>query len=623
MLNARQALKLCVFVLASLMVKLPLHAQTDTAQRRDTVQRQGIDSFLLRQKGILGDLAKNLVADTSTPQVPDGLQRNDKRFQRYRGRTIRNIRIQSLDFGVSLNDTTQGLNNNLTKTANNLHRKSREYVIRKNLFFRENQPLYPFLLADNERHLRDQEFLQDALIIVTPIRGNRDSVDIIVRTKDVFSLGGRARMHNLTSFSIEPREDNVLGTGDRIALRMLFDNERQRKFGVGAEYIARNIAGSFVDGYVGMINFADAFNSGKEQETMRYARFIKPLVNPYMRWTYALELADHRTANMYATDSLYEMDFQYNYYNVDAWVGLNMSADKLTGKSYEDRLRKLISARVIQQHFDLVPVKFEGSYNWRYANLTALLGSFSIFRQEYYKTQYIYGFGRNEDVPEGIDMSATAGWTKKNGLERPYLGLDFQRYYFTRGESYFNYTARIGGFLYKKQLQDIDILFNLDHFSKLRYLGNKWKMRNFLGAGIGRQVNKSLNQPLFIRNSFGLPEFDNGELPGDTRIAVRGETVFFTPWNFLNFRFAPFVFANASVFTPEGSKFSGSKIYSSIGGGIRTRNEALIFGTLELKGYYYPRKNFLNESFRIEFNSNVRFRYNRQFIKRPEFVNVN
>lgn len=617
MLNARQALKLYVLVLVMMMAKPPLQAQTDTARR------QGIDSFLLKRKGILGDLAKNLVADTSTPPPQTGPQRNDVAFRRYRGRIIRNIRIQSLDFGVSLTDTTKALENRLTKSANNLHRKSREYVIRKNLFFRENQPLYPFLLADNERHLRDQEFLQDALIIVTPVGGSRDSVDVIVRTKDVFSIGGRARMHNLTSFSIEPREDNFWGTGDRVALRMLFDNDRLRKVGLGAEYIARNIAGSFIDGYVGIINFADAFNTGKEQETMRYVRFLKPLVNPYMQWTYALDAADHRTANMYASDSLYTSDFQYRYYNIDAWAGLNMSADKLTGKSYEDRLRKLISVRLIQQHFDLVPTKFKSAYNWRYANLTALLGSFSVFRQEYYKTQYIYGFGRNEDVPEGIDISATVGWTKKDGRERPYVGLDFQRYYFTVGESYFNYTARAGAFLYQKKLQDIDILLNLEHFSKLRYLGSNWKLRNFVGAGIGRQINKSLNQPLMIKNQFGLNEFDNGEAPGDTRIVLRGESVFFSPWNFINFKFAPFVFGNAAMFTLQGSRFSDSKIYSSIGAGIRTRNEALIFGTIELKAYYFPRKNFLNENYRIEFNSNVRFRYNRQFIKRPEFVNVN
>lgn len=614
----RQALRLFVTVLVIVMAMPPLQAQTDTAHR------QGIDSFLLKQKGIIGDLAKNLIADTTTPEEPIvGLQRNDKRFERFRGRVIRRIRIQSLDFGVSLRDTSKSINTGLTRLANNLHRNTRDYVVRKNLFFHEDQKLYPFLLADNERHLRDQEFLQDALILVTPVRGSRDSVDVIVRTKDVFSIGGRARLHNLTSFSGEAREDNFYGMGDRFAVRLLFDNERRRKVGLGTEYIARNIAGTFVDGYVGVINFRDAFNNGKEQETMQYMRFIRPLVNPYTKWTYALELANHRTTNMYESDSLYEADFQYLYYNVDAWAGLNMSADKLTSRSYEDRLRKLISARIIQQHFDLVPTKFEGAYNWRYANLTALLGSFSIFRQEYYKTQYIYGFGRNEDVPEGMDVSLTAGWTKKNGLERPYMGFDFQRYYFARNESYFNYTARTGAFLNKNRLEDIDILLNLEHFSRLLFLTKKWKLRHFVSAGVGRQVNKVLNQPLFIRNQFGLPEYDNGELPGDTRISLRTESVFFSPWNFINFRFAPFVFANGALFTPEGTRFKDSKLISSIGGGIRTRNEALIFGTLELKAYYFPRKNFRNESYRIEFNSNVRFRYNRQFIKRPEFVNVN
>jgi hypothetical protein len=226
-------------------------------------------------------------------------------------------------------------------------------------------------------------------------------------------------------------------------------------------------------------------------------------------------------------------------------------------------------------------------------------------------------------VPEGIDISLTGGWTKKAGRERPYMGLDFQRYYFTDSGNYFNYTARVGAFLYKKKFEDIDILLNFEHFTKLRYMGKKWKQRGFIGGGIGKQVNKSLNQPLFLKNGFGLPEFDNGEAPGDTRIAIRTESVFFSPWNFINFRFAPFVFANGAWFTEEGSSFSDSKLLTSIGAGIRTRNEALIFGTLELKAYYFPRKNFLNESYRIEFNTNVRFRYNRQFIKRPEFVNLN
>jgi hypothetical protein len=617
MLSARQVLNTSVWTLAMVMLTFSLQAQTDTTKR------QGIDSFLLTRPGIIGDLAKNLFTDTSQEAPVTGVQRNDRPFQRYRNRIIRNIYIQPLDFGVSLGDTTKAFKNSLTRLANNMHRKSRNFVIRKNLFFRENDRLHPFLMADNERHLRDQEYLQDARILVRSVPGSRDSVDVTVLTKDVFSIGGRFRMHNISSVSTEIREDNLAGIGDRLALRLLYDHDRRKRLGLGTEYIARNIAGSFIDGYAGILNFRDAFNSGNEEETSTYLRFIKPLVNPYMRWTYALDISHNYTDNMYNTDSLYQSDWQYEYFSTDAWAALNMSADNLLrNKSYENRLRKLVGIRFFQQRFGLMPTRFEGGYNWRYADVTALLASFTIFRQDYYKTQYIYGFGRNEDVPEGIDISLTTGWTKKAGRERPYMGLDFQRYYFTGTEHYFSYTARAGAYLHSKNVEDVDVLLNLDYFSNLRQLG-RWKQRTFLGVGIGRQINKGLNQPLFIRNGFGLPEFDNGELPGDTRIALRSEGVFFSPWNFINFRFAPFIFGNAAMFTPEGNKFSDSKLLSSVGAGIRTRNEALIFGTLELKGYYFPRKNFLNESFRVEFNSNVRFRYNRQFIKRPEFVQVN
>ncbi|MGZ5221164.1 MAG: hypothetical protein ACXWC7_13840, partial [Chitinophagaceae bacterium] len=63
--------------------------------------------------------------------------------------------------------------------------------------------------------------------------------------------------------------------------------------------------------------------------------------------------------------------------------------------------------------------------------------------------------------------------------------------------------------------------------------------------------------------------------------------------------------------------------YSVLGGGVRIRNESLIFGTTEFKGMYFPRKNFRNESWRIEVNTKVRFKYNQEFIRRPEFVKVN
>jgi hypothetical protein len=307
-------------------------------------------------------------------------------------------------------------------------------------------------------------------------------------------------------------------------------------------------------------------------------------------------------------------------------VGWNTGGYKLGGiANKDDRLRTLLSLRYFKQHFVEVPGKYNNQYFYQYADITGILGAVSIFQQNFYKTQYIYGFGRNEDVPEGIDVSLTAGWTNKQQINRPYVGLDIQRYLFTPHEAYYIFTFRTGTYWRSKRAEDMNILANVDHFSRLLKLGRKWKARSFVSFGITGQVNEVLNEPLLLQSGpFGLPEWRNdGTLGGSLRTTLKAESVFYTPYSIANFRFAPFLFANLSTIKPHDVPVFKSNLYSSIGGGMRTRNESLIFGTFEIKFFYFPRKNFYGDSWRIETNTNIKFKYNRQFIKRPELIQVN
>jgi hypothetical protein len=72
------------------------------------------------------------------------------------------------------------------------------------------------------------------------------------------------------------------------------------------------------------------------------------------------------------------------------------------------------------------------------------LAAFTIFEQDYYHTNFLYGFGRNEDVPEGFSLSVIGGWSKRSNISRPYLGFEYQRNYFSREKDYLNYNIRIG-----------------------------------------------------------------------------------------------------------------------------------------------------------------------------------
>ena len=64
-------------------------------------------------------------------------------------------------------------------------------------------------------------------------------------------------------------------------------------------------------------------------------------------------------------------------------------------------------------------------------------------------------------------------------------------------------------------------------------------------------------------------------------------------------------------------------LFTAVGGGVRTRNENLVFGTIELKGFYFPRLNGNMRDWKIEVNSNIRFRFKSSFIRRPDFIIAN
>jgi len=570
-------------------------------------------------------MMKNFTRDTTAVQKANDLKRNDALYKKFEGYIIRRITIRDLYFGIPLEDTSKRVVTTLTRLANEIHHTTRTSVIRNDLFFKENDSLLPYLMADNETFLRQLPYLQDASIQVFPVKGSRDSVDVNVIVKDLFSLGGSVASFGIKNTDVEIREDNLSGYGNSIALRGLYDISRRKNFGAGIEYIQRNIGGSFIDGGAGYRSFYPNIN-GLKQENLYYVKFTKPLIHRYMHWTYEFNASYHSTRNMYSSDSLYFSDDRYRFYHFDAWVGYNINSTGFTTVAEDRKLRKLVALRLTDRQFQELPGKYSTLYNWRYADLTGILGSLSLYRQNFYKSQYIYAFGRNEDIPEGLNLTITAGYTQKQNVTRPFIGFNYQRSSFSVKKNYFSYILRAEGYLHNKNIEDINVLAGFDYFTRLKAMGTKWKQRTFISLGIAKQINTVLNEPLYFNSKFGLPEFKTGaddDVGGSLRATIKAESVFFSPWSIASFRFAPFIFGNTGLFSPYNTRLSVSNIYTTVGAGIRTRNESLIFGTLELKGYYFLKKNFYNENYRFDISTNITFKYNTQLVRRPDFIEVN
>ena len=581
--------------------------------------------FLAHKKGLLGKIGRGLSVNNTDPLLPaEGAVKNEAAFNPYRGKIIRHILVQKIGFAKSVNDTVKVVKNLFNDIGDALHKGTAQKVILKNLFFAPGDSVYPYLMADNERFLRALTYLQDARITIQSYAGSMDSVDVIVLSKDLFPVGGSLEEGSNKMASFEVNDDNLFGSGNRLQIRNLFDTDRKPHYGIGFEFLKRNFAGSFVNLALGYRNEAPEFNSGRREEKNLYLQGELPLVSPYHVWTGAFEIAQHFTENSYRPDSLYVSDFKYRYRIIDAWVGYNIGARKQLQQNFKSRFKKLISLRGVKRSFQDVPNLFKTNYNIGYSNLVSVLGAFTIFEQDYYHTNFLYGFGRNEDVPEGFSMSFIGGWTNRNLISRPYLGFDYQRNYFSNRKNYINYILRLGSFYDNGRFEDISFLTSVEYFTKLRKLGkSSWYVRHFLSGSITQLAHTVLNDPLRLTSDYGIPQLFNPDLKASTRLTFNWETVFYNTWKFVGFSFAPFAYTNITYLKPIGMPLATSDLYTAVGGGIRTRNENLVFGTMELKAYYYPRTTGSMSQWNITFNTDLRFKYVSQLIKRPDFAVVN
>ena len=173
--------------------------------------------------------------------------KSDELYRPYEGKIIRKIIIERIGFEKNVIDTVHSIRSFVTGAANHLHSESKEWIVRQNLFIKEGSPLNSYRVSDNERYLRDLDFILDSRIFVKPIPTTKDSVDLIVITRDVFSLGGSFTPASFTKNRFQIYDDNLAGLGQRLQFNGVFDDARKPHFGYEWLYRKNNLMGSFVN----------------------------------------------------------------------------------------------------------------------------------------------------------------------------------------------------------------------------------------------------------------------------------------------------------------------------------------------------------------------------------------
>lgn len=494
---------------------------------------------------------------------------SDADYTSFSGRKIRNIQIRRLNvFGVDIDNPAVKKKSRLDNLLNNTHVNTNEKIIRKNLLFSTGDTVSPLTLSDNERLLRQLPYIDDARIIVVPVSDTE--ADIVVLTKDVYSLGADYTYQGLKAGNISVFDKNILGTGHELGIDIPFNSKLPESPGFGFHYTVDNIAKSF-------LNLNTYYLTGLGSTTYGFD-ITRKLVSSTTKYAGGVSIRQ-----MYTSEDLDTLTspqpLRYNFQ--DYWVSRSFLINR------ESVSRIITGIRYTNNNVFNHPFILPDSY-YNIQKYRIFLASLAFSVQKYYKTSLLYNYGRTEDVPYGALIKLTGGREFNEFKTRTYLGGEVSIGQSVHNIGYFYTYAGIAAFLNGIRTEQGIFSFDLKYFSNLMIAG-KTRIRNFVNVNYTRGFDRNTDEFLSFYRTNGFSGIKNDTVSGERRITVSLESVMFSPLNIYNFRFAFFGFADFSVLSKgnELTGFPGSTV-SSVGLGIRIRNDNLIFKTLQVRLAFYP-----------------------------------
>ena len=606
--------------LALLFNQCTLYAQnneSDSIVKQDAIDKKKSSLKLKILKSITGN------AESMTDTNRDVIANNIELLSKYNGKQINNIIIEQHNFSTNINLPQINQKDKFTNIANKLHKNSSDNTIRKNLFFKPNELLSPTIIAYNEKWLRDLTFIQDARIIALPVKYDTNKIDLFIITKDIFPLGGSLNLKNQNSFDASLSDENLFGTGNALKINNNFDNTRIPKPAWGYNLQLRNVFGSFININGGINNYTNSISDGSMSAINKHLLGELPFLHPLSNWTGGFELMEFKNTNAYPnkwSDSLFDSKLNYHYDTKDFWVGYQLFFKTKINKINR---RHIIQLRHLEKSFNIRPINFLAQLDKDYRNINANFLSITVFNQNIIRTKYLYGFGRNEDLPIGQSLSLTFGKYYREINSISYAGLKYEKYALQSSGNYSHLNVNIGSSYAEKKYQDFRFLSSLEIIGKLKYIESGSPYRHIFNVSIAQTLNNKFNEALLIYSNYGIPQLNKEQIKGGTRISGNWESVLYSTKTLYGFKSSPFVFANLTYIKAIDEVKKNGGVYTAVGTGTRIRNENLIFGTIELKCFYLPRTNLQVSPWNFSFITNLKYKYNSTIIQKPDFVEIN
>jgi outer membrane protein assembly factor BamA len=141
-----------------------------------------------------------------------------------RGAVIGDIQVDTQDI-FDLDDPRE--NNVLYRAANRLHVTTKPWYIRRLLLFKSGDRVSRSIIEETRRVIRGSASVYD--VSIRPIRYENGVVDILVRTRDTWTLQPSVKLSRaggVTTGGFSIKEDNLAGTGTKVGVARSKDVDR-------------------------------------------------------------------------------------------------------------------------------------------------------------------------------------------------------------------------------------------------------------------------------------------------------------------------------------------------------------------------------------------------------------
>lgn len=502
-------------------------------------------------------------------------QESHIRFIKYKGKYIRSINFISLDvFGQSVNDTTLKFSSWIENVSNKMHIYTQSSVLRKLLLLKEGDAINPFQLAENEHIIRDLPFIRDVKFIVLPDSQNKDYVDLVILTQDVYSIGIIAQPLNLSSTKFGIYDINLWGLGHRQSNMFMIDpmQKEQLRY-VEGHYRIENIDGLFMSGELNYKNYIGDKSMGFD--------LSRKFITSNTRLAGGISLS-HNIQTIRENDFIL-MNSRNNLFN--SWLGYAFPFHSFKKDTlYHNRLVTTLSIDKIQYTYrDIVnPTDY-----LKAQNKTVVLGGLSYSSNAYYRDNLLFGYGSSEDIPYGKLFGIQIGYSYEESHNCTYIDGFYSAGNRINNFGYINYSIESGGYLQSGIYEDGILKSKLSIASQL-YTHGTHHFRHYINFTYVRGINMNGSEQITINDKYGIRGLKSQTLIGTQKLSMNIESVMFSPLYVLGFRFSTFGFVDIGFIGSGQRSILDQQMYSGLGIGIRIKNEHLVFNTFQLRFAYYP-----------------------------------